>query len=91
VGQDSPIKNTRGIRDDIVEALHEIKVPVLRWPGGCFADEYHWKDGVGPPNERPTLVNTHWGEVTENNHFGTHEFLDLCDQIGCEPFLSKDF
>lgn len=87
VGKDSPIKNTRGIRDDIVEALRKIKVPVLRWPGGCFADEYHWKDGVGPLDERPTLVNTHWGGVTENNHFGTHEFLDLCDQVGCEPYI----
>lgn len=87
VGPDSPINNTRGIRADIVEALREIKVPVLRWPGGCFADEYHWKDGVGPLDERPTLVNTHWGRVTENNHFGTHEFLDLCDQIGCEPYI----
>ncbi|MBD3413537.1 MAG: alpha-N-arabinofuranosidase [Candidatus Aminicenantes bacterium] len=87
VGEHSPIKNTRGIRDDVVAALRKIKVPVLRWPGGCFADEYHWKDGVGPPSERPTLVNTHWGGVTENNHFGTHEFLDLCRQIGCEPYI----
>jgi len=87
VGQDSSIKNTRGIRDDIVDALRQIKVPVLRWPGGCFADEYHWKDGVGPLEKRPTLVNTHWGGVTENNHFGTHEFLDLCQQIGCEPYI----
>ncbi|MFW6140370.1 MAG: alpha-N-arabinofuranosidase [Acidobacteriota bacterium] len=87
VGQDSPIKNTRGIRDDIVEALQNIKAPVLRWPGGCFADEYHWKDGIGPMSERPSLVNTHWGGVTENNCFGTHEFLDLCEQIGCEPYI----
>jgi alpha-N-arabinofuranosidase len=87
VGKDSQIKNTRGIRNDIVDALKKIKVPVLRWPGGCFADEYHWKDGIGPPSERPTLVNTHWGRVTENNHFGTHEFLDLCQQIGCEPYI----
>jgi len=87
VGKDSQIKNTRGIRNDIVEALKKIKVPVLRWPGGCFADEYHWKDGIGPPSERPALVNTHWGGVTENNHFGTYEFLDLCQQIGCEPYI----
>ncbi|GAH83805.1 unnamed protein product, partial [marine sediment metagenome] len=80
VGEDSPIPNTRGIRDDVVEALKQIKVPVLRWPGGCFADEYHWKDGIGPREERPTMINTHWGGVTENNHFGTHEFLDLCEQ-----------
>ena len=87
VGQDSPIPNTRGIRNDTVEALKKIKIPVLRWPGGCFADEYHWKDGIGPRQKRPTMVNTHWGKVTENNHFGTHEFLDLCEQLGCEPYI----
>jgi alpha-N-arabinofuranosidase len=86
-GEDSPIPNTRGIRNDIVEALRKIKIPVLRWPGGCFADEYHWKDGIGPKQDRPTMVNTHWGGVTENNHFGTHEFLDLCEQLGCEPYI----
>ncbi len=87
VGEDSPIKNTRGIRDDVVAALKKTKIPVLRWPGGCFADEYHWKDGIGPREERPSMVNTHWGRVTENNHFGTHEFLDLCEQLGCEPYI----
>jgi len=87
VGEDSPIKNTRGIRDDVVAALRKTKIPVLRWPGGCFADEYHWKDGIGPREERPSMVNTHWGRVTENNHFGTHEFLDLCEQLGCEPYI----
>lgn len=87
VGEESPIPNTRGIRNDVVEALRKIKIPVLRWPGGCFADEYHWKDGIGPKDERPTMVNTHWGRVTENNHFGTHEFLDLCEQLGCEPYI----
>ena len=87
VGEDSPIPNTRGIRNDVVAALKRIKVPLLRWPGGCFADEYHWKDGIGPKDQRPTMINTHWGGVTENNHFGTHEFLDLCDQLGCEPYL----
>ena len=87
VGEDSAIPNTRGIRDDVVEALRRIKIPVLRWPGGCFADEYHWKDGIGRRQERPTMVNTHWGTVTENNHFGTHEFLDLCEQLGCEPYI----
>ncbi len=87
VGEDSPIPNTRGIRNDVVDALKKIKVPVLRWPGGCFADEYHWKDGIGPRDQRPSMINTHWGGVTENNHFGTHEFLDLCDQLGCEPYL----
>jgi len=87
VGEDSTIPNTRGIRNDVVEALKRIKIPVLRWPGGCFADEYHWKDGVGPRDQRPTMVNTHWGGVTENNHFGTHEFLDLCEQLDCEPYI----
>lgn len=87
VGEGSPIPNTRGIRNDIVAALRGIKIPVLRWPGGCFADEYHWKDGIGPKEARPTMVNTHWGGVTENNHFGTHEFLDLCAQLGCEPYI----
>jgi len=87
VGEDSSIPNTRGIRNDVVEALRAIKIPVLRWPGGCFADEYHWKDGIGPREKRPAMVNTHWGGVTENNHFGTHEFLDLCEQLGCEPYI----
>ncbi|HKO25732.1 MAG TPA: alpha-N-arabinofuranosidase [Chloroflexota bacterium] len=87
VGEDSRIPNTRGIRNDVVEALRRIKVPVLRWPGGCFADEYHWRDGVGPRAERPSMINTHWGGVTETNHFGTHEFLDLCAMIGAEPYI----
>lgn len=87
VGEDSPIPNTRGIRSDVVEALKKIRIPVLRWPGGCFADEYHWKDGIGPKDERPPMINTHWGRVIENNHFGTHEFLDLCEQLGCEPYI----
>jgi alpha-N-arabinofuranosidase len=87
VGPDSSIPNTRGIRSDVVQAFKRIKVPVLRWPGGCFADEYHWKDGIGPRDQRPSMVNTHWGMVVENNHFGTHEFLDLCEQLGCEPYV----
>jgi alpha-L-arabinofuranosidase len=87
VGEDSPIANTRGIRNDVVAALRRIRVPVLRWPGGCFADEYHWRDGIGPRQSRPSMVNTHWGGVTENNHFGTHEFFDLCAQLGCEPYI----
>ena len=60
---------------------------VLRWPGGCFADEYHWRDGIGPREQRPTMINTHWGGVVENNHFGTHEFMDFCEQLGCEPYI----
>jgi alpha-N-arabinofuranosidase len=87
IGEDSSIPNTRGIRKDIVEALKKLKIPNLRWPGGCFADEYHWKDGIGPPKSRPTTINTHWGGVLENNHFGTHEFFDLCEQLGCEPYI----
>jgi alpha-N-arabinofuranosidase len=71
----------------VVSALKEIGIPNLRWPGGCFADEYHWMDGIGPRNERPTMINTHWGGVTENNHFGTHEFLELCNQLDCEPVI----
>jgi alpha-L-arabinofuranosidase len=88
VGEDSPIPNVRGIRSDVVEALKAVDLPVLRWPGGCFADEYHWRDGIGPKEKRPTMINTHWGGVVENNHFGTHEFLDLCEQLGTEPFIS---
>ena len=87
VGEDSPIPNTRGIRNDVVAALRAVQIPNLRWPGGCFADEYHWMDGIGPRTQRPTMINTHWGGVTENNHFGTHEFLDLCEQLGCEPYI----
>jgi len=87
VGENSSIPNVRGIRKDVVEALRKIKIPVLRWPGGCFADTYHWKDGVGPKEKRPSTINTHWGGVVENNHFGTHEFLALCEQLGCEPYI----
>ncbi|MBM7570847.1 alpha-N-arabinofuranosidase [Aquibacillus albus] len=87
VGEDSPIPNTRGIRNDVVEALRHINIPNLRWPGGCFADEYHWKDGIGPREDRPEIVNTNWGKVTENNHFGTHEFMDLCEQLETEPYI----
>ena len=88
VGEGSPILNTRGIRNDVVAALKQIKAPVLRWPGGCFADEYHWKDGIGPRTSRVPMVNTHWGGVPETNQFGTHEYFDLCEQIGCEPYVN---
>ncbi|WP_100406326.1 alpha-N-arabinofuranosidase [Bacillus solitudinis] len=87
VGEDSPIPNTKGIRNDVVEALKNINIPVLRWPGGCFADEYHWKDGIGPREDRKRMVNTHWGGVVENNHFGTHEFMQLCELLACEPYI----
>ncbi|HYY98591.1 MAG TPA: hypothetical protein VE642_08370, partial [Pyrinomonadaceae bacterium] len=82
VGENSSIPNTRGLRNDVVAALKELHVPVLRWPGGCFADEYHWRDGVGPRGGRPVRINASWGGVPETNAFGTHEFLDLCEMLG---------
>jgi len=88
VGENSPIPNTRGIRNDVVKALKDIQIPNLRWPGGCFADEYHWMDGIGPREKRAKMVNTNWGGVTEDNSFGTHEFLDLCEQLGCDPYIT---
>jgi alpha-L-arabinofuranosidase len=88
VGPDSPIPNTRGIRNDVVAALKELHVPVLRWPGGCFADEYHWKDGIGPRETRPSMINTHWGGVVEDNSFGTHEFMDLVEQLGTDAYVT---
>jgi len=87
VGEDSDIPNVRGIRSDVVQALKNINIPLIRWPGGCFADEYHWKDGIGPKENRAEMINTHWGGVVENNHFGTHEFFDFCEQIGAEPYI----
>ena len=86
VGEDSPIPNVRGLRSDVVAALRAIKVPNLRWPGGCFADAYHWRNGIGPREKRPRMRNDTWGQV-ETNAFGTHEFLDLCAQVGCEPVI----
>ena len=88
VGENSPIPNTKGMRNDVVSALKAMKIPVLRWPGGCFADEYHWKDGIGSKESRKKMVNTHWGGVVEDNSFGTHEFLELCAQLGCEPYIN---
>ena len=90
VGEDSPIPNTRGVRNDIVAALRKMKIPNLRWPGGCFADQYHWRDGVGPREERPKTVNMHWGGVIDSNAFGTHEFLDFCEQIDTEPYIAAN-
>ncbi len=88
VGPNSSIPNIDGIRKDVVEALKELKVPVVRWPGGCFADEYHWKEGIGPRDKRPKMINTNWGGVTEDNSFGTHEFLEFCNLIGCQPYIT---
>ncbi|MCM1417169.1 MAG: alpha-N-arabinofuranosidase [Bacteroides sp.] len=88
VGENSPIPNKNGVRLDVIEAFKAIRMPVLRWPGGCFADEYHWKDGIGEKSARKKMINTNWGGVTEDNSFGTNEFFDLCEEIGCEPYLA---
>ncbi|HZN65250.1 MAG TPA: alpha-L-arabinofuranosidase C-terminal domain-containing protein [Tepidisphaeraceae bacterium] len=88
VGEDSPIPNYGGLRADAIEALRRLNPPVLRWPGGCFADDYHWQHGVGPRRERPRTVNLWWGQTVENNHFGTHEFLNLCGFLGAKPYLA---
>lgn len=87
VGENSSIPNVNGVRKDIIDALKYIKIPNLRWPGGCFADEYHWMDGIGPRSDRPKMINTHWGGVVEDNSFGTHEFLNLCEVLGTEPYI----
>ncbi len=88
VGENSPIPNIKGYRKDVFDALKALQVPVLRWPGGCFADDYHWMDGIGPREQRPTLRNNNWGGTIEDNSFGTHEFLNLCELLGCEPYIS---
>lgn len=88
VGENSDIPNVNGMRTDVVEALKEMKIPVLRWPGGCFADEYHWMDGIGPKENRKKMINTHWGGVVEDNSFGTHEFFELCRQLGCKTYVN---
>jgi len=88
VKEDSGIPNKNGMRTDVVEALKEMGIPVLRWPGGCFADEYHWKDGIGPKENRKKMINTHWGGVIEDNSFGTHEFFELCEQLGCKTYVN---
>jgi alpha-L-arabinofuranosidase len=88
VGEQSPIPNQRGFRNDVIAALRELHVPVVRWPGGCFADEYHWRDGIGPRAARPVTLNTNWGGVPETNAFGTHEFLDFVELIGAEAYVN---
>jgi alpha-N-arabinofuranosidase len=88
VGEDSDIPNINGYRTDVVEALRALEPPVVRWPGGCFADEYHWRDGIGPRQDRPVRINTHWGWVQEDNAFGTHEFLDFIELIGSRAYVA---
>ena len=88
VGENSPIPNTRGFRNDTLAALKKLQVPVLRWPGGCFADEYHWRDGIGERAKRPHRVNTFWGGVIEPNEFGTHEFFELAEMLGAKTYLA---
>ena len=90
VGEESSILNTNGYRNDVLGALKELSIPNLRWPGGCFADEYHWMDGIGPRENRPRMVNNNWGGTVEDNSFGTHEFLNLCELLGCEPYVSMN-
>jgi alpha-N-arabinofuranosidase len=88
VGKNSKIPNVNGHRKSAVDYLRDLGVPVLRWPGGCFADDYHWRDGIGPEAKRPKRVNIHWGGYVEDNSFGTHEFIDLCRKIGAAPYLA---
>ncbi len=90
VSDTSSVQKKDRIRLDVVEALKKIQIPNLRWPGGCFADEYHWRDGIGARKQRPSMINTHWGNVTEDNSFGTHEFLELCGLLNCEPYISAN-
>lgn len=88
VPADAKVKKEGRIRMDVVEALRKIQIPNLRWPGGCFADEYHWMDGIGDPAKRPKMVNTNWGGVTEDNSFGTNEFMQLCKLLHTQPYIS---
>jgi alpha-N-arabinofuranosidase len=90
IGPDSDIPNVDGYRTDVLEALKALEIPVLRWPGGCFADTYHWMDGVGPRENRPKIKNVHWGGVIEDNSFGTNEFLNFCEMLGADPYISAN-
>jgi alpha-N-arabinofuranosidase len=90
VGENSKIPNTHGYRNDVLQALRNIKVPVIRWPGGCFADEYNWREGIGPRDKRPVKINTHWGKVEEPNSFGTHEFMNFTELVGAQAYVSGD-
>ena len=88
VGKDSSVPNIEGYRKDVFNALKELKIPVMRWPGGCFADDYHWMDGIGPQALRAYISNNNWGGTLEDNSFGTHEFLNLCEMLGIQPYIS---
>ncbi len=88
VGESTTIPNINGVRKDVVDALKKLKIPNLRWPGGCFADTYHWKDGIGEKKSRPSMLNVWWGNVKEDNSFGTNEFLNMCELLNTEPYLS---
>jgi alpha-N-arabinofuranosidase len=88
VDPDGPIPNTAGVRNDVVAALLPLRIPILRWPGGCFADDYHWRDGIGPRDQRPMRINRHWGMELEPNAFGTHEFIAFCRALGAEPYVA---
>ncbi len=88
VGEGSSIPHTGGLCSDVVTALRRVNPPVMRWPGGCFADDYHWRDGIGPADERPRRINIHWGDVVETNAFGTHEFIRYCRAIGAQPYIA---
>jgi alpha-L-arabinofuranosidase len=90
VGKDSPIPNVNGYRADVLDALKRIRVPVIRWPGGCYADEYHWRDGIGPADKRPVRINTHWGWVPDSNAFGTHEFMDYTERVGADAYIAAN-
>ncbi len=90
MGKNSPIPNINGYRKATVDYLKELGVPVLRWPGGCFADDYHWRDGIGPAAQRPKRANVNWGHYTEDNSFGTHEFAGFCRLIGAQPYFAAN-
>lgn len=90
VGPKSPIPNIHGFRRDVIEALRAIRVPDIRWPGGCFADEYNWREGIGPAAKRPKRVNTNWGGVTESNAVGTHEFMEFAELVGTDAYVAGD-
>ena len=88
VGERSPIANTNGYRNDVLAALRRLHIPVIRWPGGCFADEYDWRDGIGPRRQRPARINSHWGGVIEDNSFGTHEFMNYTELLGADAYVA---